>query len=126
MLRPYGALHVAVNGKEAINAVRAARLTGVPYDLVCLDILMPEINGRDALKAIRHEEEEAGIPLGDGMKILMTTRFGDGNNVLGSFRESCDAYMVKPIDEAKLIGYLVKFKLIEDPATMADGQGERA
>jgi len=52
ILKRYGALHIAVNGKEAVEAVRTAMDAGEPYDLVCLDIMMPEMDGYQALAEI--------------------------------------------------------------------------
>ena len=61
LLKPYGATHVAVNGKEAVLAVRAGMDAGDPYNLVCLDIMMPEIDGHQACTEIRSLEEQRGI-----------------------------------------------------------------
>lgn len=50
-----------------------------------------------------------GVDLqGDGVKITMTTTVDDHKIVFGSFRESCDAYMVKPIHAASLNEHLKK------------------
>ncbi|NCC53452.1 MAG: response regulator, partial [Spartobacteria bacterium] len=53
IMEEYGVAHIAVNGREAVDAVCMAMDDGVPYDLVCLDIMMPEMDGQEALKAIR-------------------------------------------------------------------------
>jgi two-component system chemotaxis response regulator CheY len=112
-LEPYGECHIAVNGREAVDAFRLARRDGPPYDLICLDIMMPEMDGQTVLKEIRALEKDAGIPEGDGVKILMTTSLKDGKNVMTAFRELCDAYLVKPVDRAKLLESLHKFRLIQ-------------
>ena len=69
ILSPYGECHIAVNGREAIQAFRLARAQGHPYDLVCLDIMMPEMDGHAVLKALRAAEEAEGILIGDGAKV---------------------------------------------------------
>ncbi len=61
VLKRDGTVHIAVNGKEAVDAVRAAMDAGEPYDLICLDIMMPEMDGYEALKEIRAIEESRGI-----------------------------------------------------------------
>ena len=50
ILKRYGAVHIAVNGREAVDAVRAAAESDESYDLICLDIMMPEMDGYQALK----------------------------------------------------------------------------
>jgi two-component system, chemotaxis family, chemotaxis protein CheY len=112
LLEPYGECHIAVNGKEALDAFRLASRGGYRYDLICLDIMMPEMDGQTVLKEIRSLERDARIPEGDGVKILMTTALKDGKNVMTAFRELCDAYIVKPIDRSKLIESLHKSGLI--------------
>jgi two-component system chemotaxis response regulator CheY len=113
LLAPHGESHVAINGREALEAFDAAERNGQPYDLICLDIMMPEMDGQSVLKAIRASEDDAEVPLGLGVKILMTTALNDAANVMTAFREMCDGYLVKPIDKARLLNYLREFGLIE-------------
>ena len=54
--------HLAFDGKEAIEAFEAALKEEKPYDLLCLDIMMPEVSGIDVLKTVRRLEEKSGIP----------------------------------------------------------------
>jgi two-component system chemotaxis response regulator CheY len=111
LLKPYGATHLAVNGKEAVEAVRAAMDASDPYDLVCLDIMMPEMDGHQACKAIRSLEEQRGILSSDGVKILMTTALGDAKSSFAAFWNLCDGYLVKPIEKAMLLEGLRKLGL---------------
>ena len=102
-LAPYGPCNVAVNGEEAIAAVEHSLASGAPYDLICLDIMMPGCcNGTDVLAAVRDLESGAGVMLGDGAKVFMTTAMDDSEHVMASFRASCDAYLIKPIKREKL------------------------
>jgi two-component system, chemotaxis family, chemotaxis protein CheY len=113
MLAPYGECHIAINGKEVIEALRVASEKFHPYDLICLDIMMPEMDGHEALKQIRAVERAGGTPIDKRVKIIMTTALGDEGNVLMAIRESCDAYLVKPIQKAKLLEHLKKLGLIQ-------------
>lgn len=112
ILKTWSETHIAVNGKEAVQAVCLALDAGQPYDLICLDIMMPEMNGQDALKAIRKAEEEHGIFSSQGAKIIMTTALSDMKNVNNAFHGLCDAYLVKPIDKNKLLEHLQAFALV--------------
>ena len=111
-LSPYGECHVAVNGKEAVEAFQTARQEGRRYDLICMDIMMPEMDGQEALRQIRNLEDEAGVLSGEAAKIVMTTALEDMKNIVHAFKELCDGYLVKPVDRAKLLDHLVSFELI--------------
>ena len=113
LLKPYGDCHVAVNGKEAVSAYRMALDAGQPYDLVCLDIMMPEMDGHAALKEMRAMEELKGIDSTHGAKIIMTTALGDLKNVTAAYKALCDGYLVKPVDKAKLLGLLDELKVLD-------------
>lgn len=102
LLARYGEVHIAINGREALDAYTQAEAEGEPYELICLDIMMPEVGGQEVLREIRTAESARGIRLGEGVKIIMTTALKDSRNVMTAFREQCDAYLVKPIDRDKL------------------------
>jgi two-component system chemotaxis response regulator CheY len=111
-LRGYGVSHIAVNGREAVDAVAAALDSGEPYQLVCLDIMMPGMSGQQALKEIRDLEESRGIFSSDGAKIIMTTALNDIQSKIDAFAGLCDAYLTKPIHKEHLLRELRKLKLI--------------
>lgn len=100
-LEPFGDCDVAVNGHEAVAAVRDAVQTAVPYDFICLDIMMPGLGGQESLEAIRALEAENGIAKDDGAKIIMTTALEDSANIQQAFQASADGYVVKPIEKKK-------------------------
>jgi two-component system chemotaxis response regulator CheY len=112
LLSRYGECHIAVNGREAVEAFRHAWDGGRPYDLVCMDILMPEMDGQAAVRAIRACEEVRGTLSTQGVKIIMTTALDDVKNVVESFKSLCDAYVFKPIDTGNLMDQLRYLRLI--------------
>ena len=112
LLKTYGMLHVAVNGKEAVEAVRLALAAHEPYALICLDIMMPELDGQDALSQIRDLEKASSIPDGEGAKIIMTTSLDDIKSVSTAYQHLCDAYLTKPICKERLLAELRKLRVI--------------
>jgi two-component system chemotaxis response regulator CheY len=111
-LSRFGECHVAVNGKEAVEAFHLAKQNGRPYDLICMDIMMPEKDGKAALSEIRALEEAGGTLSSSGVKVIMITALDDVKNVVGSFRALCDAYVFKSVYTAKLLGQLNAFALV--------------
>jgi two-component system chemotaxis response regulator CheY len=105
-------VHVAVNGKEAVAAVTLALDAGEPYDLIVMDIVMPEMNGQEALQHIRKLEASRKILSRQGAKIVMTTAMRDIKSMTTAFGALCDAYLVKPVDHAELLATLRKLSLI--------------
>jgi two-component system, chemotaxis family, chemotaxis protein CheY len=111
-LSRYGDCHIAVNGKEAVDAFRAAVERGEPYDMICMDIMMPEMDGREAVRQIRALEEANAILSTAGAKIIMTTTVEDVKEVIRCFMELCDAYLTKPIDLSRLLSYMQSYGLV--------------
>jgi len=85
---------------------------GEKYDLICLDIMMPEMDGQKALESIREMEESRGLISTKGAKIIMTTALDDMKNTVSAFWNLCDSYLVKPIDMQSLYQQLRDFQLI--------------
>ncbi len=98
---------VVVNGIEAVEAFKLAHEEGRPYDLLLMDIMMPEMDGLEALKQIRAIEQQH--PGRIRSKALMTTAFDDPKTVIRSFHESeASGYITKPIRKDKLFEELKK------------------
>ncbi len=112
-LSPYGDCDVSVNGFETIEAFKDALNEGEPYDLICLDILMPEMDGREALKAIRQTEREHGIDPSDLVKVIMTTSKDSAQEIAEAFGTGCDVYILKPVKKEKLYEEMRKLALIK-------------
>ena len=112
LLSQYGDCHVAVDGSEAVEAFRAARSAGKGYDLICMDIRMPVMDGNDAVRHIRDIEESCGIFSSDGVKIFMTTSVQDVRTITTAFKALCDTYLFKPVDRAELDEHLRAFRLL--------------
>jgi len=111
LLLPFGDADLAVNGREALNAFRVALEEGAPYALVCLDIMLPELDGQAVLKELRALEAQRGLTGLDGCKVIMTTALNDGKNIMQAFKSQCEGYLIKPIDRQKLLDQLQELGL---------------
>lgn len=112
-LSKFGECDITVDGMEVVDAYLMALDADTPYDLVCLDIMMPALDGYQALKAIRDIEQERKIPEDQRAKIIMTTALNEGANVNKAFDLGCVAYAGKPIDQVKFESVLRKLELID-------------
>lgn len=114
ILSAYCVCNMAIDGEEAIEAFRAASDAGAPYDLICMDIMMPKMDGHEALAAIRDLEKEMGVPPEKEVKAIMTTALGDPKNIVQAFyREGAAVYLVKPIGKKKLLEEMRTMGLIK-------------
>lgn len=113
-LQPYGQCDITINGLEAVQAFTIAMDDGNPYDLICLDIMMPEMNGQEALKEIRKIETERNILAKDQVRIIMMTALDTPKDVIEAYyKGGCSSYLVKPIMRKKLLSILQEYNLIE-------------
>lgn len=111
-LQKYGECEVTVDGMEAVDAFMMAMEEGEPYDLVCLDVMMPVMDGYQALIGIRNLEKEKGIPEDEQVKVIMATALNDEKNVKMAFDLGCTIYSAKPIDQDRFEQALTKLGLI--------------
>ena len=111
-LSKYGECDVTVDGMEAVDAFMMALEDGEPYDLVCLDIMMPVMDGYQALVGIRNLEKERDIPQVKAVKVIMTTALNDESNVKMAFELGCTVYSGKPIDQERFEQAMKKLGLI--------------
>ncbi len=104
LLAPYGTCDVAKDGKEAVHAFYLAWEEREPYDLICMDVMMPELNGQEALEKIRDMEIEMGIIGSQEVKVIMVTALDDLKNVIKAYHDGgATSYIVKPVLKETLI-----------------------
>ncbi|MEF2146058.1 MAG: response regulator [Desulfovibrionaceae bacterium] len=115
MLRPFADCDIAVNGEEAVFAFKQGLERGDPYDLVCLDLVMPEMDGQQALREMRALEQEHGTHPTQETKVLVVTMLDDKKETHDAFfLGGATSYLVKPVDEEKLLGELRSLKLVDE------------
>jgi two-component system, chemotaxis family, chemotaxis protein CheY len=112
-LSQYGECDLVIDGLEALDAFLIAMKENEPYDLICLDIMMPKVDGVKVLKHFRLFETQKGMLPRKRSKIIMISALAEAQFVQNAFDIGCDAYAEKPIDLAKLEELLHKLGLIE-------------
>ena len=112
-LSQYGECDVVVDGMEALDSYLISAKDKTPYDLICLDIMMPKVDGVKVLKAIRDFETQRGLLPDKRVKIIMITALADTQYVHRAFELGCEAYAAKPIDTEKLIEVMENLEIIK-------------
>lgn len=113
MLMPYGPCDIAVNGEEAIAAFELAYNEDEPYDLICMDIMMPTMDGKTALLKIREKEKTLNIKPSNEVKVAMITALEAPADVVESYYKcGCSTYLVKPIERYKIKAMLQELELL--------------
>ncbi|MGL1903580.1 MAG: response regulator [Fibrobacterales bacterium] len=106
IMKKYGEVDLALSGYDAI-ALFEASFTALPYSVVILDIMMPEIDGQQVLKKIRELEYSHGVFKSNRVKVIMLSGIEDKRTILNAFQGGCEAYLTKPL-VAKVLEETVK------------------
>jgi two-component system chemotaxis response regulator CheY len=108
-----GECHVAEGGREAFAAFKQAWQDWRPFNLIFLDILMPDMDGRQVLLQIREIEKEKKISEQHQVKIMMVTGLSEKDAVMQCLNEGCDDFIVKPIEIKLLLEKIHKLGLLK-------------
>jgi len=112
ILKDYGECSIAMSGISAIQLFEEALKGNEHFDLICLDIMMPEKDGYETLREMRTLEQKLGTLLSKRSRIIMVTALEEQENKTKAFYENCDGYLVKPVERKLLEEMLSKMKLI--------------
>jgi len=93
----------ASRGQEAINAARGMLDQGKRFDLMLLDIGLPDMDGRQVLAQIRELEKSYGVTSMQRAKTIMITAADTPQDKLKAYREACGGYITKPFDKSQLL-----------------------
>ncbi|WP_027722577.1 response regulator [Maridesulfovibrio zosterae] len=103
VMESYGECVLAENGLEAVAAFKEALESNSFFDLVCMDVMMPEMDGLEALKKIRALERLYGIEPRFEVRVMMTSALGDPTNVIEAYyKGGATVYLTKPMDISKI------------------------
>ncbi len=109
----FGACDIARNGEEALNVFKNAFSSSSPFDVIALDISMPDIDGFKVLSEIRAIENDMNIEANDRVKVIMVTAKADKETVMTSIGSGCDDYVIKPVNWKVMFNKLVKLRVLK-------------
>lgn len=112
-LQQFGECELAVDGLETLHLFSESIQQERPFDLICLDIMMPQLDGLKVLRAIRDIETQRGVPQERQVKVIMTTALNDRKTVMEAYSLGCVGYAWKPIDLDKFVMVLKEIGFLE-------------
>ena len=116
VLSAYGKCRMVKNGREAVDCVESALKKGRRYDLIMMDIEMPEMDGHTAVKAIRNLMEAHQVPPEKYPRVIMVSSMKDSHNIMkAQFEDPVDIYITKPFQEQTIVEALTNLELIDTP-----------
>ncbi len=112
IIEVYGEYDVVMDGDEALKAFALSWQEKNPYDLILMDVMMPNLDGIDAVKRIRELETEMGLKDTQRVKVIMITALADQKTVKKALLAGASWYLVKPISKAGMLEQIRKMGLI--------------
>lgn len=110
LLAKYGEVVIARDGIAAVDEFVNAINNDAKFDLVCMDIMMPKIDGYKALASIRDAERKLGISRVSRCKVIMISALDEGFD--SSYAsDDYEEYLCKPIDIIKFDSVIKKLGL---------------
>ena len=107
-LHPIGEVDICVNGNIALNVAKKAIENNQPYELIFLDIMLPELDGIETLEKIRQLETRYEVREHAKAKVIMTSANTGKDVILKAARAGCTSYLIKPIDQVRLYNEIRK------------------
>jgi two-component system, chemotaxis family, chemotaxis protein CheY len=113
MISRHGSYDTVADGTAAVQLFQRAHESRSPYDLILMDIMIPEVDGLKSVHEMRRQEVLLEVSLGRKAKIIMTTALDDPRTIMKALYESdANSYLVKPIRLQRLEEELRSLKLI--------------
>lgn len=109
IMEEIGDCRQAETGKEAVAIFFKKLETGNTFDLITLDISLPDMEGTEVLRILRQIEADKAVAGLKPAKIIMVTSHADKGRVVASLKAGCNDYIVKPFDINTLISKVEQF-----------------
>ncbi len=106
LLSQFGECDEVSDGLEAIEACRLSMKEERPYDLICVDIMMPKLDGVKVIKAVREMEINNFILPEKRAKIIITTALTAADLVKEAYYYGIEAYVQKPVKATEFTGLI--------------------
>ena len=113
IIQPYSRSDFANNGAVAVEKYTKAFTKGRPYSLICLDLMLPEMDGFEVLRSIRQFEDDFNMPQEECTKIVVISSFNDRKTVSRARKAGCDGYIAKPFKKDQVLLALSKLGIID-------------
>lgn len=113
-LEAHAQIEMAANGQEGVELFTRALSGAEGFDLVLLDVVMPVMDGQQALRMMRQAERESGKSPEKKAVIIMTTALNSAEQMEQALWDGdCTDYLVKPVVRADLLALLRRYRLLE-------------
>jgi two-component system, chemotaxis family, chemotaxis protein CheY len=110
ILMPFAKCDLAADGKEALSAFERAWEEKKPYDVICLDVEMPEMDGHETLRQIRGLEDQMAVGETERARVIMITASRDPKSVMTARQSKAEAYLIKPIEKDRLLNEVSRLR----------------
>lgn len=111
-LSSHGEVDSAGGGAEAISLLKKSFKDKLFYDLICLDLMMPEVSGYEVLEKIHQLEKKYQPP--EPIKVIIISSINERNKVVGVLKQGVHGYLVKPFSQEKINLELTRLQIIDE------------
>ena len=110
LLEDFGTVHEAADGEEALDKVGEAFSAGEPYDLICVDLSMPGLDGLELIEHLREVELSHEKPYHSRLIVVSASRYPQ--DIMDAFKKQADGYLTKPVNVNKMGKLLQEFSIL--------------
>lgn len=117
----FGQCVAVETGTQALTAFKEAWELWRPFDVITLDVSMPEMDGMEVLNRIREMEKTKRVEKDKTATVFMVTAQSNKDTVVTSLEAGCDDYIKKPFKKEMILDKLKKRGFGHHPGLLAKG-----